>query len=231
MTVIPKHLELIVASSLFSLSNAWWKNTSKESEDHEKNPQWEKHAEGFLKGASLQTVPDFFSWLKSNYSPAEKHQGCEYLGSMLLHSAPWCSSLALGLIWRCHVRYWGWGSCRRQNHWVKGAPHRGEGTLILNCWSWWLGLAITRWQVHIHFSVKHVSLVWWRLFLLNYMSHSATDEESAISDQKVEPTAKQLWLPWQRNSVSTDARTIAVKSYLTRILCKAIRIKHSRYCF
>ena len=54
---------------------------------------------------------------------------------MVLHSATWCSSLALGLIWRCHVECWGWGSCRRQKHWAKGAPHRGEGTLIFNSWS------------------------------------------------------------------------------------------------
>ena len=67
-----------------------------ESEDHEKNIQWEKHAEQFPEGASLQTVPDFFSWLKSNYSPTEEHLGCEYFGRMLLHSAPWCSRLAWG---------------------------------------------------------------------------------------------------------------------------------------
>ena len=82
MTVIPKHSELIVASSLFSLSNARLKNTSKESEDHEKNPQWKKHTEQFPEGTCLQSVPDFFSWFKSNYSPTEKHHGCEYFGRM-----------------------------------------------------------------------------------------------------------------------------------------------------
>ena len=46
-----------------------------------------------------------------------------------------------------------------------------------------------------------------------------------------EPTAKQLWITRQRNSVSTGARTRTVKSYWTRILCKAIRISHSGYCF
>ena len=46
-------------------------------------------------------------------------------------------------------------------------PTRGEVTLILNCWSLWLGLAITRWQVNIHFCVKDVSFVWGWLFLLN----------------------------------------------------------------
>ena len=128
-------------------------------------------------------------------------------------SIPWCSSLALRLIWWCLVGCWGWGSCRRQTHWKTGTPPRGEGTLILNCWSWWLGPAITRWQVNIPFCVKDVSLLWGRLFLRNCVSHSVTDEEWAITDQKVEPTTKQLWLPRQRNSVSTDARTTARNSY------------------
>ena len=86
----------------------------------------------------------------------------------------WCStaptvgsSLALGLIWRCQEGCWGWGSCRRQRHWKRGTPPRGEGTLILKCWSLWLGPAITRWHVNIHFCVKDVSLVWGWLFLLN----------------------------------------------------------------
>ena len=100
------------------------------------------------------------------YSPAEEQNGCECFGRMVLHSSTWHSSLALGLIWRCHMGCWGWGSCRRQKHWAKGAPHRGEGTLILNCWFWWLGPEITRWQVNIHFCVKDVS-VWGRLFLLS----------------------------------------------------------------
>ena len=82
-------------------------------------------------------------------------------------SAPWCSSLALGLFWRYHVRCWGWGTCKRQKHWATVAPDRGEDTIILNSWSWWLGPKITRWQVNIHFCVKDVSLVWGRLFLLS----------------------------------------------------------------
>ena len=64
--------------------------------DYKKNPQWKKHAEKSPEEASLQTVPDFFSWLKSNYSPTEKHQRCEYFGGIMLHSIPWCSSLAWG---------------------------------------------------------------------------------------------------------------------------------------
>ena len=32
---------------------------------------------------------------------------------MVFHSTSWCSSLACGLTWRCHMGYWGWGSCRR----------------------------------------------------------------------------------------------------------------------
>ena len=92
----------------------------------------EKNAEQFPQGTCLQTLSDFFSWLKYNYSPPEEHRGCECLGRMVLHSSPWCSSLALGLIWRCHVGGWGWGSCRRQKHWAKVAPNRGEGIVILN---------------------------------------------------------------------------------------------------
>ena len=142
------------------------KNTSNESADHEKNPQWNKHAEQFPEGTCLQTVPDFFSWLKYNYSPPEKHRGCENFQRMVLHSAPWWSSPARGLIWRSQVGWWSWGSCRRQKHWKTGTPPRGEHTFILNCWSLWLGLAIIRWQVKIHFCVKDVSLVPGRLFLL-----------------------------------------------------------------
>ena len=120
----------------------------------------------FLKEhAYSQSVPDFFSWLKSNYSPTEKHRGCEYFGRMVLHSAIWCSTIALRLIWRCLVECWGWGSCRRQRHWKTGTPPRGEGTLILNCWTWWLAPAITRWHINIHFCVKDVSLVWGWLLL------------------------------------------------------------------
>ena len=63
-----------------------------------------KHAEQFPEGACLQTVPDFFSWLKYNYSPPEEHHGCECFGRMVLHSATWCFNLALGLIWRYHVK-------------------------------------------------------------------------------------------------------------------------------
>ena len=38
-----------------------------------------------------------FSWLKTNYSPAEKHHGCEYFGRTVLHSTPLFSSQAWGL--------------------------------------------------------------------------------------------------------------------------------------
>ena len=34
----------------------------------------------------------------------EEHHGCECFGRMVLHSAPWCFNLALGLIWRYHVK-------------------------------------------------------------------------------------------------------------------------------
>ena len=66
----------------------------------------------------------------------------EYFGRMVLHSAPWCSSLALGLIWRCQVEYWGWGSCRRQRHWKTGTPPEekslSSSTVGLCDWAWQL---------------------------------------------------------------------------------------------
>ena len=154
-----------------------------------------KHGEQFPEGTCLQTVPDFFSWLKYNYSPPEKYQGCEYFGRMVYHSAPSCSSPVLGLLWRCFVGWWSWGSCRRQKHWKTGTPPRGEHTFILNCWSLWLGPAITRWWVNVHFFVKDMSLVWGRLFPLKYVSQSVTDEEWTVTGQMVEPMAKQLWTP------------------------------------
>ena len=64
--------------------------------------------------------------------PVRKIMDVQCFGRMVLHSAPWCASLPLGLIWRCHVGGWGWGSCRRQKHWAKVAPNRGEGIVILN---------------------------------------------------------------------------------------------------
>ena len=88
----------------------------------------EKNAEQFPQGTCLQTLSDFFSWLKYNYSPPKEHHGCECFGRMVLHRAPWRSSLPLGLIWRCHVGCWGWGSCRRQKHWAK-VPHAEEKAL------------------------------------------------------------------------------------------------------
>ena len=97
----------------------------------------------------------FSERISLRYSLPEEHHGCESFGRMVLHSTPWCSSLALGLIWRCQVGCWGWGFCRRQRHWKTGAAPKGEGTLILNCWSL-IGLAITRWQVNIHLCVKDV---------------------------------------------------------------------------
>ena len=128
MTVIPWHWHLIVASSLFSLSNVQWKNTSKESEDHEKYLQWKKHAEQFPQGTCLQTVSDFFSWLKYNYSPPEEHHWYECFGRMVLQSIPWCSSLPLGLNWRCQVGGCRWGSCRSRSTGPK-RPHAEEKAL------------------------------------------------------------------------------------------------------
>ena len=69
-----------------------------------------------------------FSWLKTNYSPAEKHHGCEYFGGMVLHRAPWCSSLALRLIWWCLVGCWGWVPAGGR-HTGKQGPHPEEKVL------------------------------------------------------------------------------------------------------
>ena len=140
MTVILEHWQLIV-TSLFSWSNARWKNTSKESEDHEKKPQWKKYDEQFPEGACLQTVPDFFSWLKSN-SPTEQLHWCEYFGMMVLHRAPWNSSLALGLIWRCRWDV-GVGVPAGGRDTGKQGPQPGEralssSTVGLCDWAWQL---------------------------------------------------------------------------------------------
>ena len=166
MTVIPWHWHLIVASSLFSLLNIQWKNTSKESEDHEKYLQWKKHAEQFPQGTWLQTVSDFFSWLKYNYSPLRNIRDVSVLGG-------WCSKASSGAV----AYHWGsTGDARWEA--VAGAPAGAEALgqrgptqrrrhYHPQLLSWWLGPEITRLQVNTHFCVKDVSLVWGRLFLLS----------------------------------------------------------------
>ena len=62
-------------------------------------------------------------------SPLEEFHGCEYVGRIVLHSAPWCFGPALGLTRRCQVGCWGWGSCRRQKQWGTGTPFPGEKAL------------------------------------------------------------------------------------------------------
>ena len=127
----------------------------------------EKNAEQFPEGTCLQTVSVFFLWLKYNYSPPEEHHECECFGRMVLHRAPWCSSLALGLIWRCHVGCWSWGSCQEAETLGQRGPTQRRRHYHPQLLSWWLGPEIIRWQVNIHSCVKDVSLVWGRLFLLS----------------------------------------------------------------
>ena len=82
------------------------------------------------------------------------------VGRMVLHSAPWCSGLAQGLIWRCQVGCLDWGYCRRrQKQWGTG-PHSQKKKALKssNLGLWWLGPAMTRWQVNIHFCAKDIRL-------------------------------------------------------------------------
>ena len=50
----------------------------------------------FLKEHAYRLSQISFRGSNLNYSPAEKHQGCEYFGRMVLHSAPLFSSQAWG---------------------------------------------------------------------------------------------------------------------------------------
>ena len=83
-----------IANCIFSVSfpNPGWKFASKENEDLARNPEGKKLAEQFPGGTSLQTVQER---LQNSYSPLEELSGCEFIGRMALHSAPWCSGLAL----------------------------------------------------------------------------------------------------------------------------------------
>ena len=92
-------------------------------------------------------------------SPLEEFRGCEYVGRIVLHSAPWCFGPALGLTRRCQVGCWGWGSCRRQKQWGTGTPlPGGEGTLILNSWAVLTGPSFISWMVNTHFCAKDITL-------------------------------------------------------------------------
>ena len=127
-----------------------------------------KNAEQFPQGTCLQTVSDFFSWVKYNYSCLVEH-GCECFGGMLLHSAPWCSNLAWGssgdTTWNVGVGFLPEAETLGQRSptplWERRRHYHPQ---LL---SWWLGPEITRWQVSIHFCVKDVSLVWGRVFPLS----------------------------------------------------------------
>ena len=165
MTVIPWHWHLIVASSLFSLSNAQWKNTSKESEDHDKYLQWKKHAEQFPQGTyRLSQISSCGSNIIIH--PLRNIMDVSVLGG-------WCCKAPPGAL----AYHWGSTEDARWEA-VAGAPEGAEALgqrgptqrrrhYHPQLLSWWLGSEITRWQVNIHFCVKDVSLVWGRLFLLS----------------------------------------------------------------
>ena len=70
----------------------------------------------FLKEHPYRLSQISFRGSNLNYSPAEKHQGCEYFGRMVLHSAPLFSSQA-----------WGSSGCARWDVGV-GLPAGGKDT-------------------------------------------------------------------------------------------------------
>ena len=86
---------------VISFSACLVENPSNEDEDHERHSHGKKLAEQFPRGTSLPPVPEFLSWPEILISPLEEFHGCEYVGRIVLHSAPWCFGLALGLTRRC----------------------------------------------------------------------------------------------------------------------------------
>ena len=133
--------------SWFPYPHAWWKNPADKDEDRARHSPRKKRVEKFPGETRLQTVPEFRQWPKIHFSPLEKHAGCEYLGRMVLHSAPWCSGLALRFIWTFQVGCWGWGSCKRQRQWGKWTPFQEEKTLSSsNLGLCFLGQTMTRWR-------------------------------------------------------------------------------------
>ena len=88
----------------------------------------------------LLTLLCFLFPMLNKRIPVKKKQALQVsVGRMVLHSALWCSGLALGLIWRCQVGCWGWGSCRRQKQWGTW-PHsqrkRHSHPQLLVCGDW-----------------------------------------------------------------------------------------------
>ena len=83
----------------------------------------------FLKAHAYRLSQISFRGSNLTIHPLRNIRDVSILGGWCPTEPSWCSSLALGLIWRCQVGCWGWGSCRRQKHWKTRTPPRGEGTL------------------------------------------------------------------------------------------------------
>ena len=84
------------------------------------------------------------------------------------HSAPWCSGLALGLLWRCQKGGRAGGApAESKSPWGgrTGASYPEENAFPpLTLGMWLLGPAMTRWQVNIHFCAKDMSSPWGKFF-------------------------------------------------------------------
>ena len=97
----------------------------------------------FLEEQSYSLSWETYSWPQGLISSPKENHEREHVRRAVLHSTPWGSGLALGLIWRCQVGWWGWGSCRRQRHWKTGTPQPEEkavssSTVSLSDWAWQL---------------------------------------------------------------------------------------------
>ena len=164
----------------------------------------------------LLTLLCFLFPMLNKRIPVKKKQALQVsVGRMVLHSALWCSGLALGLIWRCQVGCWGWGSCRRQKQWGTRTPFPEEKGLSSStlglCWlgpalsaSWWTPISVPK------------ILVWGRLFFLKEVGHWVTDKGWTITNQKIKPTAHQGWNLRQRKFILWRSKNDNSKNVLSR---------------
>ena len=93
-----------------------------------------------------------------------------YLGRMVLHSAPWCSGLALRFTWTFQVGCLGLLQ-EAETVGNRDPIPRGKDILILKSWSVFTGTNNDQVEVNIHFCVKVVALVSRRLLFLNQVIH------------------------------------------------------------
>ena len=142
------------------------KNTSKESEDNEKYPQWKNMLNNFLKEHAYRLSQISSRGSNIIIHPLKNITDMNVLGGC-------CSKASPGAL----ASHWGSTGDAR---WEAGAgapagaealgqrgPTQRRRHYHPELLFWWLGPEITRWQVNIHFCVKDVSLVWGRLFLLS----------------------------------------------------------------